>query len=157
MFCSACGASVTPELNYCKRCGVELGGAGKVSVKASESMNEALVLSIVGVTVGGLGVIIGLMAVMKNVIGFSTEVILAITLLSFFLVFVGDAALIWMLLTRARTAKKTAENKNQLKEAAAQKLYEAPARELAEPMPMPSITEHTTRTLDAIPREQKKQ
>lgn len=151
MFCSSCGAAVTPELNYCKRCGNELGGA----VKKSDSLTEAMVLSIVGVTVGGIGVIIGLMAVMKNVIGFDNELIFIATLLSFFLVLVADVALIMLLLTRSRAGKKLSK-KARLKEAEAQRLYEAPARELAEPMPIPTITEHTTRSLEPVLREPRK-
>lgn len=153
MFCSSCGASITPELNYCKSCGADLGGA----VKQSKTETESLIWAIVAITVGGISVIIGLLAVMKEVIKFDTPLIAIIAFLCFSMLFIADVAFIWLLLSRSRVAKKTVGNNNQLKENDTHKFYEAPARELAEPMPMPSVTEHTTRTLDAIPREQKKQ
>jgi hypothetical protein len=152
MFCSSCGAAITPELNYCKRCGTELGGV----IKQSGTEIESLIWAIVGVTVGGIAVLIGLVAVLKEVFGSDTKLIGVLSVMSFFLLLIADVSLIWLLLTRSRTKKKPAVNAH-LKEAEAQRLYDAPARELAEPMPMPSVTEHTTRSLEPALREKKKQ
>jgi hypothetical protein len=150
MFCSSCGAAITPELNYCKRCGTELGGL----IKQSNTEIESLIWAIVAVTVGGIAVLIGLVAVLKEVFGSDTRLVGLLSVMSFFLLLIADVSLIWLLLTRSRTKKKKPV---QLKEAEAQRLYDAPARELAEPMPMQSVTEHTTRSLEPALREQKKQ
>jgi len=149
MFCSSCGAAITPELNYCKRCGIELGGV----IKQSGTEIESLIWAIVAVTVGGIAVLIGLVAVLKEVFGDDTRLIGLLSVMSFFLLLIADVSLIWLLLTRSRTKKKP----TQLKEAEAQRLYDAPARELAEPTPMQSVTEHTTRSLEPVLRETKKQ
>jgi hypothetical protein len=152
MFCSSCGAAITPELNYCKRCGAELSGA----VAQSKTEIESLIWAIVGITIGGIGVIIGLLVVMKEVIGFDNKLIGLVASGSFFMLLIAEITFVLMLLNRSRVLKKPAVN-SQLNEAGAQKLYDAPARELAEAMPVPSVTEHTTRTLDPILREPKKQ
>jgi hypothetical protein len=152
MFCSSCGAAITPELNYCKRCGAELSGA----IQQSKTEIESLIWAIVGITIGGIGVIIGLMVVMKEVIGFDNKLIGLVASGSFFMLLIAEITFVLMLLSRINARKKAAHNQ-QLSDADAQKLYEAPARELAEPMPFPSVTEHTTRTLDPVLRDVKEQ
>lgn len=152
MFCSSCGAAVTPELNFCKRCGAELGGA----VKQSETEIESLIWGIVGIAVGGIGVIIGLMAVMKEVIGFNNQLIGLVACGSFFMLLIAEITFVYMLLKRSRVLNKPAASA-QLNEPETQKLYDAPARELAEAMPIPSVTEHTTRTLEPVLRDAEKQ
>jgi uncharacterized membrane protein YvbJ len=152
MFCSSCGSAITPELNYCKRCGAELNDAGK----QSGTDNKSLILGFVAVPVFSITAIIGLVVLMKDVIGFDTKLVGVIAVMSFFLFVIADIALVLALLNRSRTNKKPAK-KAQLNEAVTQSLYQSPARELAEPMPMSSVTEHTTRSLDAIPRKAKKQ
>jgi len=148
MFCSTCGAALKPGLNYCSRCGKEQSGAGKQSATEFES----LIWAIVAITVGGISVVIGLIAVMKEVAGLSSEVITIISLVCFFLIFIADLAFIWLLLKRNRTGGKSAAV-NELKEASTQKLVEMPAaQQLSGAMP-PSVTEHTTRNLEPVERK----
>lgn len=149
MFCSTCGAEVLAGLNYCNRCGNELGGASKQSPTEIESF----VWAIVGITVGGIGVIIGLMAVMKNVIGFNNDVIMLVTFMSFFLVAIANTAFIVLLLKRNGVFRNKKENNDRLKEAATQKLVGMPAaQQLTDAMP-PSIVEDTTRNLEPVMRK----
>lgn len=153
MFCSACGAEVSIELNYCKRCGKDLSGVGN---KQSATEIESLIWAIVGITVGGIGVTIGLIAVMKEVAGLTTEVITLITLVSFFLILIADVAFILMLLKRSGASAKSGAL-NYQKDGAPQKLVEMPAaQQLYEAMP-PTVTEHTTRNLEPVYRESKKE
>jgi hypothetical protein len=148
MFCSTCGASVLPDLNYCNRCGKELIGGSKQSATEIESF----IWAIVGITVGGIGVIIGLMAVMKNVIGFDTGVIMTVTFLSFFMLLIADVTFIMLLLKRSGGLNKSERN-NKLKQAETQKLVEMPAaQQLYEAMP-PTVTEDTTRNLESVMRK----
>jgi hypothetical protein len=153
MFCSSCGAAITPDLNYCKRCGVELSGAGR----ADESESMSPVWSIIAVPVLSIAWIIGLVALMKNVFGFEFNLIGVITVMNFFLLLIADTAIILSLLRRDRRANKKPVGKPQLKENAAHALYESPRRELPEQMQFESVTEHTTRSLEPVLRETKKQ
>lgn len=150
MFCSACGAEVSPDLNFCNRCGKELIGG----IKQSATEIESFIWAIVGITIGGIGVIIGLMAVMKNVIGFDTDVIMIVTFLSFFMLLTADVAFIMLLLKRSGGLNKSKRN-NKLKQAETQKLVEMPAASSAraalnESTLPPIVTEDTTRNLEPI-------
>lgn len=145
MYCQTCGAEVSPGLNFCNRCGIEIG-----RFKQSSTLTESLIWAIVAVTVAGIGVIIGLIAVMKNVAGLSIEVITVITLIGFFMILAVNAAFIRMLLKGPVTESGTEKN-NRLKQAETQKLLEMPPTNgLNEPIP--SVVEDTTRNLEPVLR-----
>jgi hypothetical protein len=117
------------------------------SATPADSFAESLVNSMAAVFIVGLGVIVGLMAVMKKVVGFDLEVILAITVLSFALMLVVEVALIWLLLSGRRGVKAVGDTV-QLKGQTTRELGEAQARVLTEPVP--SVTEHATRAFEPI-------
>jgi predicted amidophosphoribosyltransferase len=145
MYCSSCGKVVAQGLSYCNHCGAKLGGAkGESVTKSPELFPDSLIWAIVSIFVVGLGCIIGLMAVMKDLLNFNTGIILTITLLSFLLMFAVEGVFIWMLLSRRREAKGVGE---------AKELDAAQARAL--PEPSSSITEHTTRKFEPIYSERK--
>jgi uncharacterized paraquat-inducible protein A len=153
MYCSSCGKVVTPGLSYCNHCGAKLSGAkGESVTKSSELFPDSLIWAIVSIFVVGLGCIIGLMAVMKDLLNFNTGIILTITLLSFLLMFAIEGVFIWMLLNRRRGAKEVREAK-QPNEQVTKELDAAQARALAEPVS--SITEHTTRKFEPTYSERK--
>lgn len=157
MYCSSCGSAVTPGLSYCNRCGAELNAnpATKESggTKGSD-LPESLVWAIVAVSVGGLGVLIGLMAVMKNELHFANGLIALFSLLSFVLLLAAESIFIWLLLSSQRRARENeAADTPQLKGTATKELGEPQGRMLAEPAM--SVTEHTTRTLEPVYRERK--
>lgn len=153
MYCSACGSAATPGLSYCNRCGAELNAKKSGSTKDSE-LPESLVWAIVAVSVGGLGVLIGLMAVMKNELHLSNGMIFIVSLLSFALLLAAESVFIWLLFNSARRAKLSEQNAPDLTQ-----LRKTTTKELAEPRerfltePALSVTEHTTRTLDPVQRE----
>jgi hypothetical protein len=150
MYCSFCGTALTPGLSYCNRCGAELGAKDRSAAKPKEAPQESLVWAIVGVTVVGLGGIIGLMAVMKEVLHFGEALIITFSLL-FFLAFLGvDIVFIWLLL-RSRFGDRYREGMAQQKVPSTIELSEARARVL--PEPASSITEHTTRTMEPVDEE----
>lgn len=152
MYCSSCGAAVTSSLSYCNRCGAELQAKQHSPMSLSEVSIQSLVWAIASVTIVGLGVVIGMMAVMKEVLHFNDGLIVAFSLLSF-LSFLGvDMVFIWVLL-RSRTGAKETGGTRQEKHITRRELDEAHVRVLAEPAL--SVTEHTTRTLEGAERDHK--
>lgn len=157
MYCSSCGSAVTPGLSYCNRCGAELGtklGSKTSGSAKSPELPESLVWAIVGVALGGLGLLIALMAVMKNELHFANGMILIILLLSFALLIAAESVFIWLLFNSARRAKlrePDAGDIAQLRGSATKELAESRERFLTGPAL--SVTEHTTRTLEPVQRE----
>ena len=160
MYCSACGAVVAQGLSFCNFCGAKLGAAkpdgAKPDANQSESFPESLVWAIVTVFIVGLGCTIGLVAMMKKLLDFKDDIITAVMLTSFVLMFVIEATFIWLLLRRRKDNAKEARGgkdatTTRLKEQTTKELGAAqqqPARSLVEPVL--SITEHTTRAFEPI-------
>jgi hypothetical protein len=149
MYCSTCGTAVSPTLTYCNRCGTELN-INPPAPKVSSTAMESLVWAIVAVTIVGMGAVIGLMAVMKEVLHLSDTPILIFSLL-FLATFVGVDFVFISLLRSKFVTKKTSSlipkhqfNTNELEEGS--KLRNLPE-------PAPSIVEHTTRTLETVDRK----
>ena len=145
MYCSSCGSTVPPSLTYCNRCGAKVSGPTSVSVRSSTLSTESLVWAIVGLFLGGLSLIIGLMAVMKNVVGFEPGLIIAIVLLCFALMVVLECVLIWLFLSVGRDERSRIQ---QLKEHTTQELSVGQPQALHEPLT--SVTDATTRAFDPI-------
>ena len=147
MYCLTCGMPVTKGLSYCNYCGGKLTGA-KVdnAIKSSEVKPESLVWAMVAVLVFGFAAIVFLMTAMKMV-GLNVGQILAFTILSFLIMLLVESVFTWQLLHRKRGAEETSDTAL-LKEQATKELDVAQARVL--PQPMPSVTEHTTRTFEPI-------
>jgi hypothetical protein len=123
--------------------------------KLSESSFNTLLAGVMGIPIAGLGIIIGLMSVMKQ-IGFSGELIVAFTLMSFLLLVAAEAVFIRLLLRRTKPVKETADNiqnQAQLNEVVIKGLNATQTRGLNEPIP--SVIENTTRNLEPIPRKSK--
>jgi hypothetical protein len=154
MYCSTCGKPVTAGLSYCNHCGAKLSGAK--SNGPTELFPDSLVWAIVSVFVVGLGGTIGLMAVMKDAGNFNPGMILGLTFMSFAIMLAVEGVLVWLLLGRRKGEIVSAKQ-----EATAQ-LEGAPTRELgaaearALPEPVASVTDHTTRTLEPVYREPKR-
>ena len=152
MYCSSCGAAVARGLSYCNLCGAKLNTAkGESGSKPAEQFAEMLVGSIVGTFVLGLGVIIGLMAVMKDLLNFNQGLIITFTSLCFLLMVAIEGVLIGLLLDRRRGAKVMGETPPP-KDQTTRELDRAEARSL--PEPVPSVTEQTTRSFEPIYSEQ---
>ncbi len=150
MYCSSCGMTVTEGLSYCNRCGAEVG-AKKGTVPLKPSAVESLVWAIVAVSVGGLAVLIGLMAVMKE-LRFSDGLIALFSLLSFLLLLGAESVFIW-LIVRSKSAAKESAILPQSRELTTRELGGRQVRAL--PEPVLSVTEQTTRTLEPVYREHK--
>lgn len=162
MYCSTCGTSIIQGLNYCKNCGARVGGAKPDDEgKLSESSFNLLVASVLAIPIAGLGIIIGLMSVMKKELDFNNEMIFMFVAASFVLLLVSEAALIWLLMQRTRKGKSNAvgdvqsKDNAELPEVVIKGLSEAKTRALSEPVP--SVVDNTTRHLEPVAREQKRQ
>ena len=116
--------------------------SGDKAAKSSEVKTESLVWAMVAVLVFGFVAIVFLMMAMKMV-GLNVGQILAFTILSFLIMLLVEGVFTWQLLLRQRGATGDAvlSNAQTTKE-----LEAAQARVL--PEPMPSVTEHTTRTFE---------
>jgi len=142
--------AVTPSLSYCNRCGAEVNAKIRDANKRSEASQESLVWALASVTIVGIGAVIGLMAVMKEVAGFNTGLIIAFSLLVF-LAFLGvDCVITWLLLRPKRD--ESASLRTQQKELTTNEL-ESKARML--PEPLFNVTDHTTHTLAPAEKERR--
>jgi hypothetical protein len=123
--------------------GAKVDGASK----PAELFPESLIWAIVSVFVVGLGIIIGLMAMMKELLNLNVGIILAAASLIFMLLVAIEGVLIWQLISHRRGAKDAGDT-GRLKELATKELDAAQARSL--PEPLPSVTEHTTRSFEPV-------
>ena len=151
MYCSTCGVAVGQGLSYCNYCGAKLGGAkGAAIARPAEVRPEMLVNAMTCTFVFGLGAIIGLMAVMKNLPDFDFGRIMAVTMLSFMFMLLLEVVFIWKLLRRKRSPHELGDTAR-LPAQTTKELDAAQPRAL--PEPLPSVTEHTTRAFEPVFRE----
>ena len=154
MYCSSCGSAVAQNLNYCNRCGANISEAKVDGVnRPAMSFHISLVNAIAAVFIVGLGAIAVLIGVMKQVAGFDISIILAITLISFATMLAVEGVLIRLLLKSKKSTEEADNTVKRLKEQTTKELGEAQAGVF--PEPAPSVTEHTTRTLEPIYSERK--
>lgn len=151
MYCSACGVNVAQGLSYCNYCGAKVGEKSSAS-KTSEVRPEFLVSAMIGLFIVGLFVITILMGMMKSVLGLPVERVLGFALLPFLLMLLLEGVCLRLLLRRNRGTEATGANAL-LKEQTTKELDRAEERLLAEPAP--SVTDHTTRTLEPVYSERK--
>lgn len=160
MYCQTCGGAVNPGLSYCNHCGARTSGEparGKNELSAT-SFN-LLVSATIAIPIVGLGIIMGLLVIMKKELGLANDLTFTVLAMSFLLLLTSEAALFWLLLTHAKKPKKTAEDLRsrnfELKDVEIKGLNEARQGGIYDAVP--TVTEHTTRSLDAVPIETKKQ
>ena len=148
MYCSSCGVAVAQGLSYCNYCGAKLNGAPDgEGFNSSELRPGFLVFAMMAVFVFGLVAITMLIGVMKTVLAFNEGAMLAFTLMSFLMLLAIESVFVWLLFRTTRRSEQVA-TASLMKQQATKELDAANAREL--PEPLPSVTEHTTRTFDPI-------
>jgi hypothetical protein len=136
-----------PGLSYCNRCGADLRVKENEVPRRSGPSPDSLVWGIVSVTTVGLCAVIGLMAVMSQVLHSPDGLINGFAATTFFSFLLVDALFAWLLL-RSKKGRKEGTNIIQLKEAIRAELNSAQISEL--PDPSSSVTDHTTRTLEPV-------
>lgn len=147
MYCSSCGCPASQGLTFCNRCGARLSLVKRDEIMQPDVINpESLVWAIVAIFVGGLAIIIGLMAVMHNVLHLNIGLISFFLLLSFSLMTVIEAAFLWRFIAGRRPRIKV--ESPELTDTRKPELGSVPAKALAEPLH--SVTDQTTRSFEPI-------
>jgi hypothetical protein len=152
MYCSTCGVAVAQGLSYCNYCGAKVGEKSDRASKSSEVRPEFLVSAMIGLFIFGLFAITLLMGMMKSVLGLPVERVLGFALLPFLLMLLLEGVCLRLLLRRNRGTAAT-DADALLKEQTTKELDRGEERLLTEPAP--SVTDHTTRTLEPVYSERK--
>lgn len=156
MYCSACGKDINPDLSFCNYCGARIGGGNEPDPNTlPESSFNLIAGALLTIPIVGIGLILGLLVVMKRELGLSDDLIQSVVVLSFVLLVASEAGFIWLMLTRTRKRKnqKGKDKKPALEDADTRQLGEAKQDSI--PTSVYSVTDHTTRTLDKVPRREK--
>ena len=112
MFCQACGNTVNPGLSYCNTCGTRIAGEkDSAPEQMSESSFNLLVSAILAIPIAGIGIILGLLVVMKKELAFRDEIIATIALMAFVLLLVSEGGLLWLLIHRTRVREGKEEGR----------------------------------------------
>lgn len=158
MYCSSCGKAVTPGLIYCNYCGFRLSGAKESGHNTmSEASFNFLIAALLGIPIAGIGLIIGVMSVMKKELGMDNSVIAAVVMFCFFLLLTAEIGFMRLLLHRTARPKEKGEKaeKARPEEVTTRSLNEAQPFDNVQPAG--SVTENTTRSFEPVYREPKAQ
>ena len=152
MYCPSCGAESTLELNYCNRCGANMVQALAPSQQIVPLNITKPILAIglttVLLTLGGFG-ILAIAAYNLAQVFQRADPIIALLMFGMITIMISDIMLIRMLSRIVRTSLD-AKQVVQLPKPAPQEL----PRQLSPRLdPVPSVTEHTTRTFTPAFRE----
>ena len=153
MFCSSCGAEYAIGLNYCNRCGANLNPATGEQELAPISVTKPAIilgLTMVTITLGGFAAIMEGATKLGHVTN-QNDPVIATIVMGMIAIMVADILLLWQL---SRLITATLNRPGQPKKLPKQK----GAKQIAAPVPgsyvpVSSVTDHTTRTLDRQPVE----
>ena len=148
MYCSTCGRQITPGLTFCNYCGARQGEALAIhDTRISKVSGDGLIWAMVSVLVVGLGLIIGFLAVLKEEFNAPLGIALGVALAIFSLMLLLEGIFVWQLMAGRRLP--TVKEDSQLKDQTTRELPSATAE------PVPSVTEHTTRSFVPLYNEPK--
>jgi len=140
MYCSTCGTLINTELNYCNRCGARVD---KLATVESSSATGYLSMATGFVGLGGLGLTVGLIAILLKY-GVVPEAVVILAIAFLVTVFGMTFMMIRQISQMSNAAPPTKE-----KAFVSTQLNSPPAAQLEEPrQPARSVTENTTRTLE---------
>jgi hypothetical protein len=149
MYCHACGIALTQPTKYCNRCGAQLIVQDQTGeVKRSEKRLDDYLDGLFWITVFGVGLILGGMVALKKV-GLSDFFIFAYLLIS-------STAFLVNFIINLRAARRIGIKSRDLPVSGERATGELPVG--APPAmltPVPSVTEHTTRSFEPAPLRQK--
>ena len=152
MFCPSCGVALAQHMKYCNRCGSELIITKEVAeIESPEKRLREELVELFWVTVFGLGLILGGMALIKSVLHLSEWILIAYMILSSTAFTINFALSLWQIRRLARISEG-AKGIVQVGGLDTNELSPTKARAALESVP--SITENTTRTLEPISKEQ---
>ncbi len=150
MYCQSCGTALAMQMKYCNRCGAHLLATKEDdTVKLFEKRMDSEMEGLFWITVLGLALILGGMALMKKV-QLSESLIVAYMILSSaaFIAYFGLG--VWQV-RRLNRSSKEASGSVQLEEQDTNEL--GPAKGWTKLEAGSSVTEQTTRGLERVPRD----
>lgn len=145
MYCANCGTQLSAGLSYCNRCGFNL----REKIETNTGAISAFLTAITLLGLGGLVIMLGGAALLRKEANLGHELIGFFMFFTFVIVSVTEFMLVKNL------AKLTAP-----KESKSRQLQPPVTKDLGLPQhsslgePVPSVTDHTTRTLEYARREQ---
>jgi hypothetical protein len=143
MYCSTCGTLLDAKLNYCNRCGARID---KLATTENSTGLEYLSMATGFVGLGGLGLTVGLIAILLN-FNVIPQVIVIITLAFLSAVF----GISFLMIQQISSMSKIASGERAYEKPSPAPLGAINTAQLEEyQQPAQSVTEHTTRTLDKI-------
>ncbi len=145
MYCAHCGTPLTQGLSYCNRCGTSLRERSETKTGAIGAFLTAITL----IGLGGLGIMLGGMVVLRRGANLSQELIGFFMLFTFLLVSMVEV----MLVRNLSKLMGESEKKNYLP---ASQTVAPPDLRLPQGSPfeaVSSVTENTTRTLEYARRD----
>jgi hypothetical protein len=150
MYCQSCGTPLAVQMKYCNRCGAHLSTTKDDDrIKLYEKRMDSEMEGLFWITVLGLGLILGGMAVLKKV-QLSESLIFAYLILSSAALMAYFGLGVWQVRRLNRRSKEDTgsieleeQNTNALGPVAAWTTLEAGS----------SVTDQTTRGLDRVPRD----
>lgn len=148
MYCSSCGVAVAKGLSFCNYCGARLPST-ETGIEFRDVRPPLLVAAMVGVFILGLPGITFLIF-MLNAVRLDPGTVTAFAWTTLLLLIALEAFFV-LLLLRRKPGKDEQRADNQLKGPQTKELEARHAGALSEPVP--SVTEHTTRAFDPVPRE----
>ncbi len=148
MYCPSCGMALSQQMKYCNHCGAQLITTRETAaIEPTEKRLDEYLDGLFWITVFGLGLILGGMALMKAV-HLSEGLIIAYLILSSLAFLINFALSLWGILRIVRSSKK-AKGTIQVGQHDTNELGPVKARTTLAPAP-PSVTENTTRTFEPI-------
>jgi hypothetical protein len=150
LYCSSCGVAIAANLTYCNFCGAKVNSEKTDTLgKDTELRYDAFIMTVmVFLFVLGLVAISVLLGVMKSVLNFEFGPLIAFAFLSIFILLGLEGILISRLFRRKNRPEKSGGSARPATHITRE--LEAQSRVMGEPVS--SVTEHTTRTLDPVPR-----
>jgi hypothetical protein len=142
IYCSSCGSGVAEGASFCSRCGTKASAVERARpARSSEPNPESLVWALVVTLLGGLGILMGFLVVLKQELGFTNELIMLFALICLGLISLASGSIFWVLVRGRRGVEAVREPAR----------LDAPRQPLLHP-PAVSVTEATTRSLEPAVR-----
>ena len=151
MFCPSCGVALAQQMKYCNRCGSQvLTSRDAAEIESSEKRLREEMVDLFWVTVFGLGLILGGMALIKSVLHLNEWILIAYMIVSSTAFTINFALSLWQI---RRLAKASAALKDilQVRQLDTNELDPVKTRAVLDSFP--SVTENTTRALEPNSRE----
>jgi hypothetical protein len=150
MYCPTCGVAVVSGLRFCNHCGARLAGSGS-EAEPKQIPPAFLIAAMTVVFIFGLFAISLLTVILNDGLHLNSGQSMGFAVFGLFMLAVLEGVFITLLFRRPRR-KKEPNQTNQL---------HLPNIEQPRALPdmgedIPSVTEHTTRAFDYIPKEQRK-